>query len=166
MKKYLVAILVVLSMMVMFTGTVAAAPLASGSATLVSVIYVPGKGPVFTFHMSGHFSKSDLKGALHVVRGADFPLYCQQIDSDTVTCTASKKAGGKNVTLSWGDSTFWTHVPEAPASTSTSASTIYCNNIYDWEPVASPTSWVAFDQYCSDELAGYGDTLINWNNPY
>jgi hypothetical protein len=161
MKRFIAVMVVVLSMLVMFVGTVSAAPMASGTAILISVDYIPGKGPVFTFEASGNFSKSDLKGFAHVEGGADFDLNCTQVDSHTVKCTVSKKTAGKRVSLSWGGSTFWTHVPEAPAP----ASTIYCNNIYDWEPVASPTSWVAFDQYCSDEPSGYGDTLINWYNP-
>ena len=76
-------------------GTVSAAPLASGTATLVGVDYIPGKSPVFTFSVNGHFSNSELNGSLHVEGGRDFALHCLQIDANTVKCTAPKKAAGK-----------------------------------------------------------------------
>jgi len=68
MKRHLFTILILLSMLVMPI-EVAAAPMASGTATLVSVEYVPGKGPVFIFTVSGKFSRSNLKGSLHVEGG-------------------------------------------------------------------------------------------------
>src|SRR5262245_61835193 len=135
MKKQLIVIIIILSMLAAFTGTAAAAPLASGSATLISVVFVPGKGPVFTFQVSGHYSNADLKGALHVVGGADYPLYCEQIDSVTVICTVSKQAAGKEVVLSWGGSTFWAFVPKAPAprDTPSTVPTQYCYSIWDYQ---------------------------------
>jgi hypothetical protein len=153
MKKSLVAIMMVLSMLVMFVGTVSAASLASGTATLVGVEYVPGKGPVFTFAVSGEFTKADLKGSLHIEGGDDFDLYCTQVDSSTVTCTVSKKAAGKNVVLSWGGSKFWTSVPLAPE---------FCYNIYDW--ASTMDAWVNYGSHCQDRSANYGDQIL-WDNP-
>ena len=60
MKKYLLTILVLLSMLIIQVGTVAAAPMASGTVMLVSVDHGL-KGPIFTFTVSGHFSKKQLK---------------------------------------------------------------------------------------------------------
>jgi hypothetical protein len=79
----------------MLVGTVAAAPLAAGTATLVGVEYVPGKGPVFTFSVSGKLSKADLKGSLQVEGGANYDLHYTKVDDSTVTCTASKKVGAR-----------------------------------------------------------------------
>lgn len=155
MKKLIVVMVVVLSMLMMFVGTVSAAPLASGTATLVSVEYVPGKGPVFTFEVSGKFSNAELKGFLHVDGGADFDLYCAQVDSTTVTCTVSKKTAGKRVSLSWGGSTYWTSVPNAPES---------CYHVYDWNTPGPYTSWVYYGSVCQEKPAQYGD-FISWYNP-
>jgi len=156
MKKLIMVMIVVLSMLVMFVGTVSAAPLTSGTATLISVDYIPGKGPVFTFQVSGHFSNADLKGALHVEGGADFDLYCTQVDSSMVKCTVSKNAAGKRVSLSWGGSTFWTSVPNAPAAS--------CYNVYDWNTPAPYTTWVNYGTVCQERPAQYGD-VIGWYNP-
>ena len=100
MKKYLLTIVIVLSMLVMIVGTAAAAPQAAGTASLVSVEYVPGKGPVFTFSVEGKFSKAELKGSVQAPAG-DFGLHCSQ-SGDTVRCTTSKKVAGQNVVVSWG----------------------------------------------------------------
>jgi ABC-type glycerol-3-phosphate transport system substrate-binding protein len=64
MKKHLIAVVLVLSMLAAFAGTAAAAPSAVGSVNLVEVQFVWRKGPVFTFSVSGDVSKSDLKGSL------------------------------------------------------------------------------------------------------
>src|SRR6266700_2215534 len=132
MKKHLIVIVVVFAMLAMFTGTAAAAPLTSGSVTLVSVIFVPGKGPVFTFHVSGHYSKEDLKGAVQVLGGKDFSLYCVQVDSDTVTCTVSKAAANHDVVVTWGGTTFSTHTPADPH--------LNCYGIWDW--AANEDAWM------------------------
>jgi hypothetical protein len=99
MKRHLFTILVLLSMLVMPIG-VAAAPMAAGTATLVSVEYVPGKGPVFTFTVSGKFSRSNLKGTLYVEGGADYGLHCTQVDEVTIKCNTSQKVSGVNVSFS------------------------------------------------------------------
>ena len=114
MKKYLVTSLVLLSMLIVQVGTVAAAPMASGTVSLVSVSH-GFKGPIFTFTVSGDFSKKDLKGAVHVQGGSDYGLHCAQKDDTTVTCTTSDKVSGVNVSVTFGGSTFWTYVPEAPS---------------------------------------------------
>lgn len=153
MKKSLFTIFVVLAMLAMFVGTVSAAPLAAGTATLVSVVYVAGKGPVFTFEVSGEFSNAELNGALQVVGGASYNLYCTQIDKTTVKCTVSKKAAGKDVTLTWGGFKFSAFVPIAPE---------FCYNVYDWSLDGSNT-WVNYGSNCQERPANYGD-VIEWYN--
>jgi len=154
MKKHLFTFLVILSMLFMFAGTAAAAPLAAGTATLVGVEYVPGKGPVFTFSVSGKFSKADLKGALQVQGGANFNLHCTKVDDSTVKCTASKKVAGENVVLSWGGGTFWAHVPGAPE---------FCYGIWDW--AETEDAWTLYGSNCQSNRAAYGDTF-EWDNPF
>jgi hypothetical protein len=144
MKKYLLTTLVVLAMLAMFAGPAAAA----GNVTLVSVAYVPGKGPVFTFEVSGDYSKADLIGALQVNGGGNFKLHCQQIDKDTVTCTVSKKAAGKDVTVTWGGQTFWTKVPGAKTKTQ------YCYSVWDYN---LDGIWTDYGPYCQDAPASYDD---------
>ena len=145
--------LVVLSMSLMLVGTAAAAPQGAGTATLVSVQYVPGKGPVFTFSMSGKFSKANLKGLLHVEVGADYDLYCTQVDKSTVKCSASAQISGVNVSFSWGGATFWAHVPEAP---------VFCYGIYEW--TATRDAWMLYGSNCQETRAAYGDSF-EWDNP-
>jgi hypothetical protein len=154
MKKKLTVIIIVFAMLAAFTGTAAAAPLSSGNVTLVSVVFVPGKGPVFTFHVSGEYSKADLKGLVHIPGGRDFALYCTQVDDTTVTCTTSKKAAGNEVTVSWAGVTFSASVPADPQ--------LNCYPIYDWTPTAD--AWMAYGRNCQRAEATYGD-LIGWDNP-
>jgi hypothetical protein len=153
MKKYAISILLVLSMALMLVGTAAAAPQAAGSAKLVSVQYVPGKGPVFTFKVKGKFSKSELNGSLHVEGGSNYSLSCTQVDENTVKCSTSAKVAGVKVSLTWGGSTFWATVPEAP---------IFCYGIYDW--TSTRDAWMLYGSHCQETHAEYGDSFT-WDNP-
>ena len=153
MKKYLVTILVLLSMLIVQVGTVAAASMASGTVSLVSVSH-GFKGPIFTFTVSGDFSKKDLKGAVHVQGGADYGLHCAQKDDTTVTCTTSDKVSGVNVSVTFGGSTFWTYVPEAP-----SEPIQYCYSIWDWW-YFTDNQWTDFGSHCQDTPATQGDVII------
>jgi len=134
----------------MLVGTAAAAPKAAGAATLVSVQYVPGKGPVFTFSVSGKFSKADLKGSLHVEGGADYNLHCTKVDESTVKCSASGKISGVNVSLTWGGSKYWAFVPEAPAP--------FCYSIWDWWEFTD-YEWTDFGPHCQETPAHQWDEL-------
>ena len=157
MKKYLLTILVLLSMLIIQVGTVAAAPMASGTVMLVSVDHGL-KGPIFTFTVSGHFSKKQLKGNVHVQGGSDYGLHCAQQDDTRVTCTTSDKVSGVNVSVTFGGSTFWTYVPGAP--------TPFCYDVYDWDLAGFPypTSWVNYGTNCQKNPAHSGD-IITWYNP-
>jgi len=159
MKKNLSIPLITLSLLAALV-SVAAAPLA-GTAALVGVDYIAHKGPVFTFAVTGKFSKAQLKGSLHVVGGADYTLHCTQVDKSTVKCNASQKVSGVNVVGAWGGFKFWTYVPAAPSAR-------YCYSIYDWSDTpqdgAPPVNWVNYGTHCQDSPAGYGDSIW-WNNP-
>lgn len=138
--------------------SIAAAPMAAGTATLIGAGYVEGKGVVFTFHIDGKVSKSDLKGSVRVDGGGNYGLDCVQQDAETVKCTAPKAVAGNDVSVTWGGSTFWTYVAEIPRPKSE-----YCYAIYDWD--AEPaTEWVNYGTYCQDAPAAYGDLII-WDNP-
>jgi hypothetical protein len=152
MKKHLFTILAVLSMLAIQVGTAAAV---SATITLVSVEH-GYQGPVFTFSVDGRFSKAELKGTLHVENGADYGLHCKQVDETTVKCTTSDKVSGVNVVVTWGGSTFWTSVPEAPPA--------YCYEVYDWNLPEPFVQWVNYGAYCQNSPANYGD-IIWWYNP-
>ena len=155
MKKLSLTTLFLLLMLVSLVGTAAAAPRSSRTITLLSVDYVPGKGPVFTFRVSGHFSRAELKGFVHVEGGEDYDLYCNQVDETTVKCTTSKKAGGTNVALTWGGSTFWTSVPAAPE---------FCYSIWDWWDFTD-YEWADFGPYCQETPANAFD-IISYDVPH
>jgi hypothetical protein len=156
MKKQLIAVVLVLSMLSAFAGTAAAAPLAVGVVNLVEVDFVWGKGPVFTFSVSGDVSKSDLKGSLHVEGGGDYVIHCVKVDAETVKCTGPQKVANVNAVVTWGGSTFWTYVP--------GPRTNFCYDVYDWNYPGPYTTWVNFGSYCQEEPANYGDMII-WYNP-
>lgn len=157
MKQHFPIALVILSLLVALVG-IAAAPPSSGVIRLVSVQYVPNKGPVFTFEVSGKFPRSALKGIVYVQGGGNYPLYCTQVDENTVKCSTSQKVSDINVSLTWGGSTFWTYVPEAPTPpTPPSGPTRYCYSIWDWWDFTD-NQWTDFGPHCQDVPAKAGDT--------
>lgn len=138
--------------------SIAAAPMASGTATLISAVYVEGKGVVFTFQVDGKISRSDLNGGIQVDGGGNYRLDCVKAGDSTVKCTAPKAVAGNNVVVTWGGSVFWAHAPAMPAP-----KTQYCYAIYDWNDIPN-TEWVNYGTYCQDDPAAYGDFII-WENP-
>jgi hypothetical protein len=152
MKKHLFTLLLVVSMLATFVGTAAAAPLASGTAELVGVVYVPGKGPVYTFQVSGNFSKEELTGWMHVDGEGDYALHCWQEDAVTVKCSSDKVVSNVKVVLSWGGSKFWTTAPVAK---------YYCYGVWDYD---KSNTWKNYGENCQEKPAQYGD-VISWYNP-
>ena len=163
-ERYSIA-LVVLSLLVALVG-VAAAPMAAGTASLIGVEYVPQKGPVFTFQVSGSFPRAALTGTLQVAGGGTYGLHCTQIDDTTVKCNTSQKVSAVNVSLSWGGSTFWTYVPAVPEPDVVEAEAVeeeegnseYCYSIWDWWEFTN-LEWTDFGPYCQEEPAAAGDTI-------
>lgn len=152
MKHRVSTVLIVLSLLLALV-SVAAAPKASGSATLIGAGYVAGKGVVFTFHIDGKFSNSDLKGSVFVDGGGKYGLDCVKVDSETVKCTAPKAVAGHDVTVMWGGSTFWTHVAGIP-----DPSTGYCYGVWSyWTPEEFENGWRDFGPHCQDAPAQDGD---------
>jgi hypothetical protein len=126
----------------------------SGRVTLIGVNTVPGKGVVFTFHVDGNYSKSELKGSVRM-GGVKYGLDCVQVDESTVKCTASKAIAGANVAVSWGGSTFWTDVPNIPAPPT---QTQYCYGIWDYWAFTG-YEWTDFGPHCQDQPAQDGDVI-------
>lgn len=149
--KRISLILMVCSLLVGLV-TTAAAPRAAGAVTLIGAGYVEGKGVVFTFHITGNVSKSDLKGSVHVDGGGNYGLDCVKVDSETVKCTAPKAVAGHNVSVTWGGSTFWTYVHGIPDPK-------HCYSVWDWWEFTG-NEWTDFGPYCLDEAANPGDIII------
>lgn len=153
MKNRFSVVLIVLSLLVALVG-VAAAPKAPGAVTLIGAGYVEGKGVVFTFHITGKVSKSDMKGGVTVDGGGNYGLDCVKVDSETVKCTAPKGVAGHDVTVTWGGSTFWTHVAGIPDPK-------FCYSVYDYDRY---DVWQDYGPHCQDEPAQYVD-MITYYNP-
>lgn len=153
MKKPLFIVLFLFILLISLVGTASAAPLASKTAFLTLVDY-GYKGPIFTFQVTGKFSRAELNGFVHVQGGPDYDLFCDRVDQDTVTCTTSRKVAAVNVTLGWGGLLFWTYVPAAPVSART-----YCYSVWDfWDFTGN--QWTDFGPYCQNHPAYEGETIL------
>jgi hypothetical protein len=107
MKKPLLALLLVFVLGVGFTGAASAAPAnAGGTVKLVSALHIPGAGVMFTFEVSGAYSKAGLQGSVTLPDGRIFDLYCNQVDDTTVKCSVTKAVAEQNVTVSFGGQQF------------------------------------------------------------
>lgn len=165
MKKSLFTLITLLSLLVLTTSVVFAAPLADGYLELREVRNDPNGAVIFVFDVVGEFSKSDFKGSFLTFGDNRFPLGCN-LDGSVLQCTTSRAAGGQNVTLNIGGFIFWTRVPEKGIGES-SASSEYCYGVYDvyYNEDAQEHSWQQFDTYCQDSPANYGDILEDFENP-
>ncbi len=169
MKKVLFTVLVLLSLLVLVTGTVSAAPPADGVITLVEVRNDRYGDVIFVFNVSGEFSNSRLNGSVNV-QGVDanYGLHCSEVSDGVIHCTTSKKTGGRNVVVNLAGFVFWTFVPQV-SGPAPSGPTQYCYNVYDVpfseEFPGYPMPLDAFTTHCQDAPADYGDTLLNFYNP-
>lgn len=155
MKKFFATGLILLSLLVITTGTVFA-----GSALSLIEVRNDGGGVTFVFRVTGEFSRNELKGFVQVQGGDSYPLSCVQQDETTVVCHASGKAGGQNVVVEFGGADFWTFVPERRAEVVSS----WCYALYDLTEEAED-GWVQFAEHCMDREAVEGDTFVTYN-PY
>jgi hypothetical protein len=174
MKPHPSILFLVLSLLVALV-SVAAAPMASGTARLISVEYVPNKGPVFTFAVSGHFSRSALRGIVNVQGGGTYPLHCVQVEESVVKCSTSQKVSAVDVSLTWSGLVFWTSVPGVPmpeepewteeVESETNGGTNggivqYCYDIYDYD---LDYVWKSYGNRCRAAPAQYNDIIIYYN---
>ncbi|MCZ2127597.1 MAG: hypothetical protein LC099_07470 [Anaerolineales bacterium] len=140
MKKTFFALLTLLGLLFASVGTAFA-----GTAIELTQVRNDEAGPTFIFRVSGSFSADELNSFVKVQGGDRVPMYCRQLDDKTAICHAARTIGGKNVTIYFGGSKFWTKVPDrAP----------YCYKAWNsfWT-----NSWVNYGPICQDEPAEYGE---------
>lgn len=153
MKKVLVSGLLLISLLAMTTGVAFA-----GSALELVAVKNDGGGPTFVFRVTGEFSESELNGGFVSVEGGeDYPLYCEQIDADTVVCHTSKKTGGHDVVVGFGGARFWVFVPDQNLP--------ICTPVYDWSWPTPSTYWQYIGDYCAKQAPQDGDVIYQFFNP-
>ncbi|MCZ2127599.1 MAG: hypothetical protein LC099_07480 [Anaerolineales bacterium] len=145
MKRIFFVVLIVLGMLVASTGIALA-----GSAIELKLVRNDVAGPTFIFRVSGTFTNDELNSFVKVQGGDHVPLYCRQIEDDTVICHAARTIGGKNVTIYFGGAKFWVKVPEQSLPK-------YCYNAYDWWGFTG-NMWVNFGPLCQNGPAEPFDT--------
>ena len=146
MKRVFSTVLVLLTLLALTTGTVFA-----GSALELVEVRNDDGGPTFIFRVTGEFSASELEGGFVSVEGGeDYPLYCEQIDADTVVCHTSKKVSAHDVVVGFGGARFWVFVPDVRTGRT------YCYSAWDWWPFTS-YEWTDFGPICQDAPAEAGD---------
>jgi hypothetical protein len=149
MKKYLFTVLVVISLLTMFTGTVGAAP--QMSVSFIEAFWT-GYGVNFKFKVSENLGDGWLVATVSW-DGGKVDMTCVQ-EEDIVTCTGPKTVADKNIVVSFQGMTFATYVKSHP----------FCYSIYDWNFPSPYTNWTNYGGYCQEVPANYGDSII-WNNP-
>lgn len=150
MKKFVLSVFLLLALLASTTGTVFA-----GSALELIEVRNDDGGPTFVFRVTGEFSREELEsGFVQVDGGEAFPLYCAQVDAETVVCHTSKKVSGQNVVVGFGGIRAWDKVPDYSKPQ-------YCYNIYNWnvDNFDDPTGWASYGVNCQDEPANEYDYL-------
>ncbi len=170
MRKVLFTCLVLLSLLTLVTGTVSAAPQASGLITLVEVRNDANGNVIFVFNVSGDFARPKMNGTVHVQgEDADYSMHCSSVSEGTVHCTTSRKAGGRNVVVYLEGFVFWTFVPAARGPVSGNAgSTQYCYGLYDIviDFDKEEAAWQETSTHCQDAPANVGDELESGESLY
>jgi hypothetical protein len=148
MKKILTTTFIVLTLL-----TIPVSSVFAGSALELIEVRNDSAGPTFVFRVTGEFSKVELNtGSVHVQSGDDYTLHCGQKQEDKVICHTTKKVGGNNVVLVFGNARFWTYVPIARI----------CYSIWDWLIPPDPSAWTDFGPHCQDH-ADHGDQIQYYN---
>ncbi|MBX3037031.1 MAG: hypothetical protein KF758_08965 [Anaerolineales bacterium] len=150
MRKILNSVVVLMVLLALTTSTAFA-----GQALELIEVRNKDSGPTFIFRVTGEFTKEELNtGFVNVSGGELYTLHCGQKQGDRITCHTTKKAGGHNVVIGFGNARFWTYVPAAN----------YCYNIWDWLIPPGAPKWTNFGQHCQDNEANNGDTIKYYNN--
>ena len=144
MKKILVSVLVLLSMLTMFVGTVAAAP--KMSVTFQGGIWT-GHGVNFTFKVDESLGGGWLTATISW-DGGGANMSCVQ-EGDIVTCTGPKTAADKNIVVSFQGLSYSTYVK----------SHSFCYGIWDYWGFTNG-EWENFGPYCQDTAAHQGDMIM------
>ena len=141
MKKYLVTILIVLSMLAMFAGTASAAAnieFLGGTWT--------GHGVNFKFNVSEKLPGVWITATVSW-DGGSAKMTCNQ-EGDIVTCAGPKSAADKNITVTFQGISYSTYVN----------SHSYCYNVWDWWDFTN-NEWTNFGPYCQESPANEGDII-------
>lgn len=168
MKKGLNKLIVLLSLFVLLIST-AAAPFAPRSLTLLGAEYLPSKGFVFDFAVSGTFEPGELKSAKLVIGSQSFGMGCEVLDDSTLRCVASGLAAfeGRNARIELAGLLFYTVIPakvepaepvwaECPDDMS---ETVYIlaydggGNTYNGSSNTNPASIFTLDQHLQNWVA-------------
>lgn len=165
MKKLLFTLVSLLSLLVMTTGAVFAAPLKDGVLSLLEVRNDKAGGVILVFNVSGEFSKSELKNGIVFFGDEKYELNCN-LEGTVLTCTTSRATAGQYVTVNLAGFIFWTFVPEAAGIPASIGPTEYCYGVYDlYYDEGTGDYWKQFDTYCQEAPANYGDILDDFYNP-
>jgi hypothetical protein len=150
MRKILNSTVVLIVLLALTTSTVFA-----GQALELIEVRNDSAGPTFVFRVTGDFTKQELStGFVNVSGGELYTLYCgEKQDNDIINCHTTKKVGGNNVVIGFGNARFWTYVPAANV----------CYSIWDWLIPPSMPAWTNFGETCSENEAQVGDTLQYYN---
>lgn len=153
MKRFFLTSIVLITLLALSTGMVLA-----GSATELLELRNDGGGPTFVFRVTGDFTRSELdSGFVHINGGDDMPLYCAQTTPTTVVCHTSRKVGGHNVVVGFGNARFWLFVPVARSSK------LFCYSAWDWYSFTN-FQWTDFGPICQEEPANPLD-IATYNIP-
>ncbi|HCB01397.1 MAG TPA: hypothetical protein DEP19_03350 [Anaerolineae bacterium] len=151
MRKILNSIVALIVLLALTTSTVFA-----GQALELIEVRNNSAGPTFIFRVSGEFTKEELNTGFVVVQGGDdYTLHCGQKHGDRITCHTTKKVGGHNVVIGFGNARFWTYVPLPNV----------CYSIWDWLVPPDPNAWTNFGTHCQERDANPGE-IIQYYNQY
>lgn len=109
MIKKLLVFVVILTVLVMHTGTAFAESSAAGKVIGLEGAHGGLSGTVFIFKVSGEFSGAELQGSVQLANGTVFTLYCAQLNAETVRCLTSSRVWG-DVIVTFAGVSFATHV--------------------------------------------------------
>lgn len=152
-------------LVVLLSFTVGSALAANGLLTLIEVRNDAGGGVILVFHVSGEFSRNELRlGTIHVQgEDGDYNIHCSLVSDDLLQCTTTQAVAGKNVVVNLAGFIFWTYVPPRGGSQGSSQ---YCYDVYDLNEGEQGLYWLAFDIYCQDSPASDGQPLNNFPDPW
>lgn len=151
MKRLLFAITLLIPMLASLTGVAYAA-----QAMELIEVSNGNSGPTFVFRVIGQFSRSELdSGFVSVNNGEDYPLYCSQVSADRVVCHTSKKVGGQDMVVGFGNARFWVSVPEQ----------VICNPVYDFSYPEPSSYWQFQGNYCTGDVESDNDSILFYS-PY
>ena len=165
MKARTIRVLLLISLLVFIIGT-AAAPMKDGkTAKLLETRYIPGKGVVFIFEVSG-LNKGDLNSASAYAGGNALSTHCRFKDDGNVACTVKdiNKYVGQSVMVSLVGQGFWATVPGAHQCYGVS----YSYSFEDNGQTITYTGSYPYDEDWthSDEKALYAEQGKFWNDNY